>query len=158
MSAAVTDVGDVPFLLMPQPSINIVYDDGDALLHHGEAVIARPVTVLAVKSGETIDAGWINKTIDSMLAKDDVFNRGFLSTLLFQASPTEAGKPFLSTDAKNLLAAWGTTSRFIKCKSRVACAPYFLLASSLLQAMRIYPDPQEAFMFGVTTSNDGSET
>ena len=157
MCSSIVKVGNRPFLISSNSfSINLArYGDQSPQL--GQNAVARPATVLSVDCDEVIDSRWLNQRIKEMLAEDDVFNHGFYrdcsSGIIFQVTPPQASLS-LTEDAEQLIDSWGAWFFCMSDENQLPDGPYFLSNSTLFEALRIYPDPQQAFMYGILYSDD----
>jgi hypothetical protein len=116
-----------------------------------------PSTIIDVSGVvDLISSSWLQRTVDEMLARDDVFCVDFLSSIFFLYS-TEGTPPALGYDAKVLLKSWGS---FAACQRNPGTqipppsGPYFLLNWKVHQIFKLYPDPYGAFMYGVVQSEE----
>lgn len=133
--------------------------DSDERDKHWQGKCLRPATILNVDADrDTIHEGGLSPSVEDMLSRDDVFNRGFLSTVLFRIHATDCNRVDLSEEARTLLAGWDARVHFIRCDTKLSNAPYFLSGTNLYEAMRAYQHPQAAFMYGLTTSIDDPST
>jgi hypothetical protein len=156
MLLRIVEVDDRPFLISPKSFSIKLARYGDQSPDLIQNAVARPATVLSVDSDYVIDSRWLNQRIEDMLAKDDVFNHGFYrgcsSGVLFQVTRPLAGLS-LTEDAEQLLDSWGALSYCMSDENKLPDGPYFLANSTLFEALRIYPDPQQAFMYGTLYSD-----
>ncbi|KAK6360717.1 hypothetical protein TWF730_006844 [Orbilia blumenaviensis] len=135
------------------------FDNGDIRACSGVDA-AIPITIVNLDLSEkttNISSRWLNDTISSMLATDDVFGRFFLETVIFGVP---RGKiQHLSTifeDGLQVLQGFGVKDHsFLGLDDPIPSGPYFLKSGRVYQAMRLYPDLYEAFMYGVIQSEDG---
>ncbi|KAF3109636.1 hypothetical protein TWF103_005011 [Orbilia oligospora] len=91
-----------------------------------------------------------------MLSTDDVFGPFFLETVLFGVFGKIQQSPTISEDGVKVLGSLGVKDHSIlRFDDSIPSGPYFLQSGSIYQAMRLYPDPYGAFMYGVMQSEDG---
>ncbi|KAK6345128.1 hypothetical protein TWF718_007057 [Orbilia javanica] len=120
---------------------------------------AIPITILNPDldiAGTNISSKWLEETIASMLSTDDVFGAFFLRTVLFGVSAKMQQLPTISTDGDKVLRRFGVEDySFLRLDWTIPSGPYFLRSGRIYQAMRLYPDPYGAFVYGVIQSKDG---
>lgn len=107
-----------------------------------------PCTILAVPDAKEQDLEFLARQVKDMLSEDDVFNRSFLSKLVFLLPP-RVPSPSFTEDAQKLISSWGSDLNFATTQAHVPSGPYFLSAGGIFEVMRLYPDPYEAFVFGM---------
>ncbi|KAF3276065.1 hypothetical protein TWF970_006357 [Orbilia oligospora] len=91
-----------------------------------------------------------------MLSADDVFGPFFLETVLFGVFGKIQQSPTIFEDGVKVLGSLGVKDHSIlRVDDSIPSGPYFLQSGSIYQAMRLYPDPYGAFMYGVMQSEDG---
>ena len=114
-----------------------------------------PATVLSVDGLTKITATWIQKTTNSFIESDDVFNRAFLSNILLIVS-NGGIEPEITKEAENLLAEWDAKVDIISGGHPVPPGPYLRHGCGISKVFRLYPDQYEAFVFGVvqTTADE----
>ncbi|KAF3161108.1 hypothetical protein TWF788_002759 [Orbilia oligospora] len=127
---------------------------------HENSEISIPITMITldldIVNNSNISSEWLEATITSMLSTDDVFRPFFLETVLFGVFGKIQQSPTISEDGVKLLGRFGVKDHSIlRVDDSIPSGPYFLQSGSIYQAMRLYPDPYGAFMYGVMQSEDG---
>ncbi|EGX47371.1 hypothetical protein AOL_s00083g464 [Orbilia oligospora ATCC 24927] len=127
---------------------------------HSVWEMAIPITIIALDlntvSNNNISSEWLKATITSMLSADDVFGPFFLETVLFGVFGKIQQSPTIFEDGVKVLGSLGVKDHSIlRVDDSIPSGPYFLQSGSIYQAMRLYPDPYGAFMYGVMQSEDG---
>ncbi|KAI3324413.1 amidase signature enzyme [Xylariaceae sp. AK1471] len=107
----------------------------------------QPATVFVIPN-MGISEMWLSKTIDEYLKADDVFNEFFLSNIIFIAcSPSDISWP----EGIDKMLGPNNASIFLlesihENPLEITVGPYFLAEDGLYQALKLYPDTQEAFV------------
>lgn len=106
-------------------------------------------TLMHVKS-RTITCHWIRQLVNDWLARDDVFVRPFLSTIMFFGA--HMSEVVVKDDACDLLRNWGaqyTMASINEFDSQPTPGPYLIKAGSLWQARRIYDDSNNTLLTAI---------
>lgn len=143
-------IGDSRYLIAPKQSGWIPVPEHWS---YDKSCLPLLATVIRVDGVQIITPDWLQKTIDDMLASDDVLCKNFLSHIIF-FSVTQYPMPEIVDENgafKELWPRWGFFSGDIR------PGPYFLVNSTIHQAFKLYPDPNGAFMYGVIRSEDRPE-
>ncbi|KAF3148355.1 hypothetical protein TWF569_005702 [Orbilia oligospora] len=171
MHTSILEYGDIKYLVSKNVvgTINI---DGTSITRrsnsssglniqtHENPEITIPITIITldlnIVSNNNISSEWLKATITSMLSTDDVFGPFFLETVLFGVFGKIQQSPTISEDGVKVLGSLGVKDHSIlRFDDSIPSGPYFLQSGSIYQAMRLYPDPYGAFMYGVMQSEDG---
>ncbi|KAF3164230.1 hypothetical protein TWF225_001700 [Orbilia oligospora] len=171
MHTSILEYGDIKYLVSKNVvgTINI---DGTSITRrsnsssglniqtHENPEITIPITIITldlnIVSNDNISSEWLKATITSMLSTDDVFGPFFLETVLFGVFGKIQQSPTISEDGVKVLGSLGVKDHSIlRFDDSIPSGPYFLQSGSIYQAMRLYPDPYGAFMYGVMQSEDG---
>jgi hypothetical protein len=108
-----------------------------------------PVTIIRIDGVQLITSSWLQKTIDDMLASDDVFCRDFLSFVLFQTVGHEPWPKIVDDGALRM--SWPNSAFHT---GSILSGPYILMNSSIHRVFKMLPDPYGAFMYGVVQSEE----
>ena len=106
-----------------------------------------PATVIRIDGLQLVTLSWLQKTIDEMLASDDVLCKEFLSFILFQY-PSRGTPPKIDEAWPQLKGG----SAF--CTGDLPSGPYVLSSSGCHRVFKLCHDTCGAFMFGVVESED----
>jgi hypothetical protein len=101
-----------------------------------------------------IHAQWLSETLAHFLKIDDVICAAFIDLLLIIPAKPEC-HPTLHSDTEEWLLQKGITiiiSQEHNCQ--IPQGPYYVEQGGLYQISKLYPDTQEAFIFGTTPSKD----
>ncbi|KAK6505218.1 hypothetical protein TWF481_007135 [Arthrobotrys musiformis] len=128
---------------------------------HDAADTAIPIAIIntglnIATNVNNISSEWLEDTITSMLSTDDVFGPLFLETVVFGIPAKIQRSPTISERGVEVLGRrFGVKNYFIsRLDDSIPSGPYFLQSGRICQAMRLYPDPYGAFMYGVIQSGD----
>ncbi|KAK6520447.1 hypothetical protein TWF506_000703 [Arthrobotrys conoides] len=127
---------------------------------HEVSDTAIPITIITpglnIIQSNKISSEWLESTITSMMSTDDVSGPFFLETVLFGVPRKIQQLPTISENGVELLQNLGVKDHSIlRLDDSIPSGPYFLQSGRIYQAMRLYPDPYGAFMYGVIQSEDG---
>lgn len=106
-------------------------------------------TLMHVKS-RAITRDWILQLVNDWLARDDVFVRSFLSTIMFFGA--HMSEVVVKDDACDLLRDWGsqyTMASINEFDSQPTPGPYLMKAGSLWQARRIFNDSNNTLLTSI---------
>jgi hypothetical protein len=157
MAKLIATVGTSRYLVSSKPCISlraIPHEDFEQLMKPPRP--PTPATLIVIRGIDSISSSWLKKTVETMVAVDDVFCEDFLSTILFLSS-MEDTTPALDNDAKILLKSWGsiiTSPCYTKRASMLSSGPYFLWGMDVHKIHKLYPDPYGAFTYGVVQSDE----
>jgi hypothetical protein len=107
-----------------------------------------PATIIRIDGLQSVTLSWLQKTIDEMLASDDVLCKEFLSFILFQCRSR-------GTPPKIIDEAWARLkggSAF--CTGDLPSGPYVLSSSGCHKVFKLCPDTCGAFMYGIVESEN----
>lgn len=161
------EYGDIKYLVSKNvvgtiDGTSIVYGSNSSwssnLQMYGTPDTVIPITIINPDlniTASNISSEWLKDTIASMLSTDDVFGAFFLETVLFRI-PVKIRLPTVPKDGVEMLGSLGVKDHsFARLDDSIPSGPYFLRHGRIYQAMRLYPDPYGAFMYGVIQSEDG---
>ncbi|KAK9475713.1 amidase signature enzyme [Lipomyces japonicus] len=120
--------------------------------------VDQPLPVTVVTSTEiTVTAAWLNTTLSSFLAKDDVYSEEFFASFYLQGP---AGV-HLADDASEWVQSVGSKALFIAendCGDNLLDGPYFASCTGLHRAWRLYDDYTNSFLLPTIPSADDPNT
>ncbi|EPS38800.1 hypothetical protein H072_7422 [Dactylellina haptotyla CBS 200.50] len=141
------NVDGVSYLISPEPQ------DRRFLIG---ATGTEPLTVFHI-DGEVITLEWLKCTIDRYLKLDDVFERFFLRSTLFQ---TTVNTLRFETGVKDHLRSLGNTKIYISSgitpQEMLPLGPYFSSFSGIHEVFRLYEDTSAAFVVSTISSQKGT--
>jgi hypothetical protein len=109
-----------------------------------------PATVINVER-LLIDKEWLKSELNRMVSKDDVFNLGFTSLILFNCG---TGKIKVTSDAGLYLNSIGTSwFGSLHTAVKVPSGPYIWHLDHIFKVWRLYSDPNGAFIQPVIQSS-----
>ena len=106
-------------------------------------------TLMHVQS-RVITSDWIHQLVNDWLARDDVFVRPFLSTIMFFG--VRMSEVVFKDDACDLLQDWGSqysVASINEFDSQPTPGPYLMKAGSLWQARRLYNDSNNTLLTAI---------
>ncbi|OGM46638.1 amidase family protein [Aspergillus bombycis] len=166
-------LGDITYFANakdPRDTLTITYPKDKS--HHATGIYMTLTVIVANES--IVTARYLNATISSYLANDDVFSTEFLGSVYLTSSTSNAS---LNAKASDYLSSAGVENIFVDSsvfKSQgvreihvqhnsakaMAPGPYTVVMSkdkiSLLDTYRLFPDAYRDFISGIYPSNDGS--
>ena len=107
----------------------------------------RTLATLMHVESRAITCEWIRQLVNGWLARDDVFVRPFLSTIMFFG--VHMSQVVVKDDACDLLRGWGsqyTMASINEFDSQPTPGPYLIKDGSLWQARRIYNDSNNTLL------------
>ncbi|EPS35863.1 hypothetical protein H072_10674 [Dactylellina haptotyla CBS 200.50] len=123
-----------------------------------EGQAPRPITIINHPNlPGRITRQWLDSTFEYMLS-DDVFAPVFLASVLFAVNKKIQQTPDIPEVPIELLDKFGVNSYsflILEAGLTIPTGPYFLQGSSIYEALKLYPDPYGAFVYGVTQTDDG---
>ncbi|KAK6359618.1 hypothetical protein TWF696_000766 [Orbilia brochopaga] len=168
-SMSLIDAGDRK--LLPSNKLVVTLDDDNFVSADGNpasvyaefepalsAAAYLPITIIDYPPTlpQQISAAWLDRTISTMLAADDVFCRFFLTTLVFRIPAAVNTVPGVVRADETLKRVGVQRVYFLRSSDQLASGPYFLKdGGGVVEAMRVHDDPYGAFLYGVMQDGDG---
>ncbi|KAF2815318.1 amidase signature enzyme [Mytilinidion resinicola] len=110
-----------------------------------------PVTVVSTPQGQTFNQSWVDSNIKKWIASDDVFQRDFLTNVVFISVETKASVG-LTEVSDHMRHTWDTNWCTLVPEQlvglEVTSGPYVFWNGQLCKAYRLYDDPNQAFIVG----------
>ena len=110
----------------------------------------RNLAILMHIKSRAITGDWIRQLFNDWLARDDVFVRPFLSTIIFFG--VRVSGVVVKDDARDLLRDWDsqyTIASINESDPQPTPGPYLMKAGSLWQARRIYNDSNTTLLTAI---------
>jgi len=152
-SPMIVTIGRLQYLVSPRCHGIPASERG--LRSEANSALATPMTFIDTRETLLIDAGWLNRTIETMLRQDDVFNRGFLSTVVFHMAKKDTQQSRRYAKSGNeVLESWKSIICEVYGEVQIPSGPYVLLPSGIHEVYRLYHDTHSAFMYRMTRSGE----
>ena len=145
-------IGGLQYLVSPR--CHGIPASAHRLRSEAESALAMPMTLIDTRNALFLNADWLNRTIGTMLRQDDVFNRGFLSTVVLHSVEKESQQSL--KHAKSAKAVLESVICEVYGEIQIPSGPYVLLPSGIHEVYRLYHDTHSAFMYGMTRSGEGT--
>ncbi|EIN03572.1 amidase signature enzyme [Punctularia strigosozonata HHB-11173 SS5] len=164
-----SDASDAVPYYVPLDGISYSFSVSHSSLNDGDEF----GLVTVIDPGNSASFSSIQSTVSAYSSEDDVFNEAFLSTVFLRSSSSsKLSSSLISSvaskfEVNNIFAsssvpsAKGVSSAVLSSQTTIPIGPYVYRiggpskSASFWPVYRLYPDPQEAFLYGVTAAADG---